>query len=184
MFAEKCSKIPRALAASAVFQQTKAGNIGDKVGVPSAVRSHLSALAAEVTVFAGEAVGESELIIQDKIEIAKAVDHYRRVGERDEACRLVSLGVEVLAPGVQRRRKHAAFVPFESLLASTFLPDGGGAATFDDVDEFFEEIALWQRLALGGDFADIGVAAPPGAEHVDESARRAFAPPRAELDRS
>src|SRR2546429_6620066 len=42
-----------------------------------------------------------------------SIDHDRRVRQGQESRRLGALGVEMLAPGIERRRKHAAFVPFE-----------------------------------------------------------------------
>src|SRR5258706_5476836 len=167
-----------------MFQQTEAGNIGDEIGVPSSMGGDFSAFAAEVAVFTAKAIGEGKFIIQDEVEITKAVDRYRRVGERDEARGLIALGVKMLPPSIERRRKHAALVPFKALLAPAILPDGGCAPAFNDVNQLFKQIALRRCLALGRDLAYVSVTAAPGTKHIYKRARGAFALPQAELDGS
>src|SRR5712692_1353620 len=42
------------------------------------------------------------------------------------------------APSVQRRREKRALFPFEGLLRSVFVPDGGLAFAIEHEDRFFE----------------------------------------------
>src|SRR5262245_11514208 len=122
------------------------------------------AFAAEIALFAAEAIGKFEGIVENKIHITKPVDHYRRVRKRDESRRLISLNVKMLAPSVERRREHTALLPFEGLLAAFFRPNAGRAASSDDVDQLFEEITLWHSLALRRDFTYVTVATTSRAE--------------------
>src|ERR1041384_239006 len=138
----------RSLTARAVIDQLESRDIRDEIRIPRAVAVDHSAFTAEKSLFAAEAIGKREWIVEDKIEITKPVDHHRRVGKRDEPCRLIPLNVEMLTPGVQRRREHAALLPFERLLPAVFRPNARRAAPFDDVDQLFEEIALRQGLPL------------------------------------
>ncbi len=140
-----------------------------------------SAFAAEISFFAAEAIGKAEGIVENKIQIAKPVDHHRCICKRDESRRLISLNVEVLAPGVERRREHAALLPFEGLLSAAFRPNAGRAAPLDHIDQLFEEIALRQRLPLRRDFTYVTVAATPCADHIDKRAGSSLTFPR--LDR-
>ena len=105
-------------------------------------------------------------IVENKIQITKAVDHHRRVRQRDEPGRLIPLNVEMLAPGIERRREHAAFLPFECLLAAAFGPNAGRAAPLDHVDQLFEEVALRQGLALRRDFTRVTVTTASGADQL------------------
>ena len=184
VLAERCSRIPlRSLPASAVLLQSKSRNIGDEIGVPGPMIFDFSSLAAEVALFTAESIRETKGIVEDKLEIAKSVNHHRRVRQCQKPCRFIALRIEMLPPRIERRRKHTPFLPFEGLLASLFIPDTGGSASFDDIDELFEKIMLGVSFTLGGDFTDIGVAAPAGAQHIDKSPHRALALPRAEADR-
>ena len=48
-------------------------------------------VAAKVPVLAAESIRKGKGIIEHKIKIAKTVDHHRRIGERHEARRFVTL---------------------------------------------------------------------------------------------
>src|SRR6266850_23914 len=174
---------PRSLPASAVLLQSKSRNIGDEIGIPGPVIFDFSSLAAEVSLFTAESIRETKGIVENELEVAKAVNHHRRVRQRQKPCRFIALRVEMLPPGIERRRKHTPFLPFEGLLASLFIPNTGCSASFDDIDELFEKIMLGLSFTLGGDFTDVGITTAPGAQHVDESPRRALALPGAEGDR-
>src|ERR1044071_5351759 len=142
----------RSLTARAVIDQFETRNIGDEIRIPGAVALDYPAFAAEKPLFAAEAIGEPERIVENKIQIAESVDHHRRIRKRDECGRLVPLNVEMLAPRVERRPKHASLLPFESLLAAAFRPNTGRAAPFVNIDQLFKQIALRQSLALGRNF--------------------------------
>src|SRR6266508_486408 len=129
---------PCPLPAGAVVHESKAGNIRDEIGIPRSMRLNFPALAAEVSLFPGEAIGKLKRVVEDEIQIAESIDHDRRVRQGQQSRRLGALGVEMLAPGIERRRKHAAFVPLESLLAPIGLPNARRASTFDDVDKLLE----------------------------------------------
>src|SRR5688572_13012906 len=108
---------PCSLTAGAMLHESKAGNIRNEIGIPCSMRLHFPALAAEISLFSGEAIGKLKRVVKDEIEIAESIDHDRGVRQGQKSRRLGPLGVEMLAPGIERRRKHAAFVPLESLLA-------------------------------------------------------------------
>src|SRR5262245_60109404 len=106
------------LTARAVIDQLESRNVRNEIRIPGAVALDHPALTAEISLFAAEPIGKSEVIVENKIQIAKAVDHHRCVRKRDESGRLISLDVKMLAPGVERRREHAALLPLEGLLAA------------------------------------------------------------------
>ena len=184
VFAEKCNKNSlRSLTAGAVIDEFKSGDISDKIRIPGAMPLDDSAFAAEVSLFAAESIGKTECVVENKIQITKAVDHHRRVRQRDEPCRLIPLNVEMLAPGIERRREHAAVLPFECLLAAAFSPNAGRAAPLDHVDQLFEEVALRQGLALRRDFTRVTVTTASGADQVDEGAKNPLTFPRPQRNR-
>src|SRR5215831_10505925 len=88
----------RSLTPRAVIQQLKSRNVGDEIRVPRAVAFNHPAFAAEISLFAAEAIGKREGIVENKIQIAKPVNHHRRISQRDESRGLISLHVEMLAP--------------------------------------------------------------------------------------
>src|SRR5215471_18744121 len=128
----------RSLTPRAVIQQLKSRNVRDEIRIPCAVALNHSAFAAEKSLLAAEAIGKCEGIVENKIQIAKSVNHHRRISQGDESSRLISLNVEMLAPGVEWWRKHAALLPFEGLLATAFRPNAGRATALDHVDQLFE----------------------------------------------
>src|SRR6266850_3427270 len=173
----------RSLTSGAVIDELKAGDISDKIRIPGAMTLDDSAFAAEVSLFTAESIGKSKCVVENKIQITKAVDHDRRVCQRDEPCRLIALNVEMLAPGIERRREHAAFLPFECLLATTFSPNAGRATPLDHIDQLFEEVALRQGLALRRDFTRVTVTTASGTYQIDEGAKNPLTFPRPQRNR-
>src|SRR4029079_13900340 len=173
-----CPLTPRTM-----IDQLESRDIRDKIRIPRAVALDHSAFTAEKSLFAAEAIGKREWIVEDKMEITKPVDQHRRVGKRDEPCRLIPLNVEMLTPGVKLRQEHAALLPFERLLPAVFRPNARRAAPFDDVDQLFEEIALRQGLPLRRDFTHVAVAAASRAEHIDTRPESSLPFPRAHGNR-
>src|SRR4029077_15858690 len=168
----------RPLATCTVIDQLKSWNIGNEIRIPRAMTLDDSALAAEISLFATEAIGKCKGVVENEMHITKPVDHHRRVGKRDEPRRLISLNVEMLAPGIERWREHAALLPFEGLLTAPFSPNARRAAALDDVDQFCEETAFRESLALRGDFTYITVATTPRPKHVDKRAESSLTFPR------
>ena len=50
-----------------------------------------SSLAAEVSLFTAESIRETKGIVEDEIEIAKSVNHHRRVRQCQKSCRFIAL---------------------------------------------------------------------------------------------
>ena len=67
-----------------VVDQLESRHIRDEIGIPRAVALDHSAFAAEKSLFAAEAIGKHEWIVEDKIEITKPVDHHPSSGCRQE----------------------------------------------------------------------------------------------------
>src|SRR5215510_13199035 len=171
---------PGTLSSSAVFQQTEIGNIRDEIGIPCSMTLNFLSFPAEVTILAAESIRENKSVIENKIEIAKSVDHDRRVRQCHESRWLITLRVEMLTPRIERRRKHTALLPFKSLLSPSFLPNRGSATPFYNINELLEEVARGQGLILRGNFTDVSITTPPCTQHVDECSHGAFAFPRAQ----
>src|SRR5262245_29750243 len=168
-----CSLTPRAM-----IDQLKSRDVRDEIRIPRAVALDDPTLTAEIFVFAAKAIGKFEGIIDDEIQIAKPVDHHRRVCKRNESRRFISLNVEMLAPGVKRRRKHTALLPFESLLAATLGPNTGSAAPFDHVDQLLEQVAFRQSLSLRRNFTKITVTTTACAKEIDKGSGSSLTLPR------
>src|SRR6266498_6040478 len=95
---------PCPLPASAMVQESKAGNIRDEIGIPGSMRLNFPAPAAEVSLFPGEPIGKLKRVVKDEIQIAESIDHDRGVRQGQKSRRLGALGVEMLAPGIERRQ--------------------------------------------------------------------------------
>src|SRR5207245_10179484 len=59
------------------------------------------------------------------------------------------------APGVQRRREKSAPLPFEGLLGPVLVPHGSLAFAVENVDRFFEHVALRIGAGARSDFAKV-----------------------------
>src|SRR4029077_2786582 len=103
------------------------------------------------------AVIENVIAVENEIQIVKKVDHDRRGGHRNIARRLIATAVKVLMPGVQRRGKKRAFLPFKGALGTAFIPDSGGPAAAHDINHFFKEMFLWFKTFASRNFTDIRV---------------------------
>jgi hypothetical protein len=127
-----------------------------------------SAFAAEISVLATEPIAKSKRVVKNKIQITKPIDHNGRIRQGDKSGRLISLNVEMLAPGVERWGEHTAFLPFERLLRAAFGPNAGRTPSLDHINQLFEKIALRQRLALRLNFTRITITTAAGAHQVDK----------------
>src|SRR5918994_5665063 len=103
----------------------KAPEIRDEVGLPDASALDLRNVAAAFAPLVGAtviAIAEDEVVVKNVIEVAITVDNHRRVAQRDHSDRSLSLRIEMLMPGVERRRKEAALLPFQGVLFAALVP--------------------------------------------------------------
>src|ERR1043166_3264102 len=63
----------------------------------------------------------------------------------------------MLVPGVQGYRKKTSGLPFEALFAAVGLPNGGGAATVENIEQRLEDVPLRIEALSRRDGANIGV---------------------------
>src|SRR4030095_6803443 len=107
-----------AFASGAAILELQVAHVGNKVGLPCAVAFDLFSLAAVVSFLATEAIVEAKRVIENEVEITKPIDHERRIGHREIAHRSIALHIEVLVPGIERRRKQTTLLPLKSLFVS------------------------------------------------------------------
>src|SRR6185436_7012481 len=105
----------------------------------------------------------------------------RRRGHRQKPRRLLSAGVEMLPPGIGRRREQAAGLPLEGDLPVLLVPDRRRAAAFEHEIDFLEQIALRRDALARRDLQHIGVVDVAGADQVQVNAARALPWPWREL---
>ena len=117
-----------------------------------------------------EPVIEAEWVSQHKIEIAERIDRRRCRGHGEQTRRLGAAAVEVLPPGIERRREQAAFAPLEADLLVFIVPDRGGAVALDDVDHLLKQHPLRMQALAGRDLAQIGVVDVAGADQIEVGA--------------
>jgi hypothetical protein len=84
---------------AAVFE-SKVFDISDKIGLPRPVTCDLSSLSVVVAFFTIESIPEYKFVAENEVEIAKTIDHLRRIRERGKPGCLASLSIEVLMPSV------------------------------------------------------------------------------------
>ena len=133
----------------------------------------LSSLSVVIAVFAIKSVPERKIIAENKVDITEPIDHLRRVSERDKARRLASLDIKVLVPSVQWRRKKTPFLPLESLFSSPFVPYARRPATFENINQLFEETTLRYSFSARRNLTDIRAA---GSARSDETYIRSERP--------
>ena len=97
------------------FLQLESVNVVDEIAAPDQVRQRL-AFGAEIVLLAAEAIPENVIAIEDEVRAAHEIEHDRGVGDHKQTNDLIRRTVEMLTPGIDRRRKYAAFLPFEGLL--------------------------------------------------------------------
>jgi hypothetical protein len=78
------------------------------------------------------------------------------------------LPVKVLIPGIQRDGEETPLMPLEALFGAVFLPEGGRSTTFEDIDEFLEEMSLRIETFSRRDAADKGIVLVPAALQIDK----------------
>src|SRR6266496_5559925 len=88
------------------------------------------------------------------------------------------------APSVQRRREESAFFPFERLLGPVLMPHAGLAFAVENVNRFFEHVALWIGAGAGRDLTNIRSIRGFSAFQVDDGAFGAQPFPRLDFSRA
>jgi hypothetical protein len=140
------------------------------------------AIAREGVGLGAEAVIEAERVVEDEVHVAEHVDDRRRRGHHQEARRPLAAAVEMLAPGIDRRREQAAFLPFERDLPVLVVPHRARAVTLDHEDHLLEQHPHRLEAPARRDLADIGVVGVAGADQVEIDAAPALPIPGRELD--
>src|SRR5688500_4351113 len=128
--------------------------VSDKVRLPHATSFDLRQVTATLAPFIGAAavaVRKDERVIENVIEISVAVDDHRRIGQGYHPHRLVTLGVEMLMPDIERGREQASSLPFERVFPAAFIPDRGGALPLKDKHRLLEHMALRLKLLTRSD---------------------------------
>src|SRR5207244_7637521 len=146
----------------------ESGNIGNEIRIPGSMALNLFSFPAEVTILAAKSIRKDKRVIEDKIQIPKTVDHDGRICQSDESRRLITLRVKVLAPRVERRRKHTPLLPFKGLPSACFLPNRCRATSVYDIDELFEQVTLGESFTLGRDFTNVSITPASSAQHIHE----------------
>src|SRR5262249_53717230 len=167
-----------ALTSETAVAQFEVPDIWNKIGFPSSVAGDLPTVAVVIALFAAESIHKRKLIVEDKVQIAEAVDHLRRISQRNIACRLASRNIEVLVPRVERRREEASLLPLEGLLLSSFVPHRGCSAAFENIDQLLKYITLRFALPSGRDLTDIGTARATGSDQLNKGTEDAGTPPK------
>jgi hypothetical protein len=152
-------------------------DVGNEIGFPGSVAGDFFSLAAVIAVFAAESILKRKIVAAYEVQIAEAIDHLRRVRQRDVARRFASRDIEVLMPRVERRREEATLLPFEGLFFGSFVPHCGRSPAFDNINQLLKEIALRFALASGRDLANIGAAGAAGSDQMNKGAKYAGALP-------
>src|SRR6185312_12193897 len=152
-----------------------------EVRLPDAAVEQLAA--AGERVIAAIAAGEVERIVEDEAVVAEETHHLRRIRDR-EIARGLGPCIEVLIPGVERDREHAARLPLEGLRRLTIEPDTRRAAAGHHVRVLFVEVPLGLGVLAWSDLDQLGIARQSALRklQIDERAGAAFARPRRELD--
>jgi len=99
-------------------------------------------LAAKKVALTGKPVGKLVARIEDKVGRPEDVKDQRRVVDRDKPHRLRGRAVEVLIPGVERRRKEASRLPLDgNRPVSTAAPELSRSAPLEDKNLRLIEVA-------------------------------------------
>ncbi len=163
-----------------VIFRLKAPQIGDEVRLPNAAALDFRNVAPALPPLVGPAavtIGKHEVIVENVVEIAVAVDDYRCIGQGNHPDRRFSLGVEMLMPGIERRREKAALLPLQRVFFAALVPDGRGTLPFQNENSFFIHMTLRLELATGRNFFDQNVAGTAGAVHIGEGGLAAITRP-------
>src|SRR5262252_1925986 len=123
------------------FYEFEASHIANKIRVRESRSRHLH-IAVEKILLAVIAVRERVVALENEIDVVKKVQNGRGIGHGQQSDRPVSLAIEMLIAGVERRRKERAFAPLEGLLFASIAPDRCRAAAADDKNHFLEQVLL------------------------------------------
>src|SRR5262249_23951039 len=138
-------------------------------------------IAVEKIFLAIVAVDERIIALESEIDVVKEVQNGRRIGHGQQSHRLVSLAIEMLIAGVERRRKERALSPLEGLLPASIVPDRCRAPAADDKDHFLEQVLLRFQRFSRRDLTDIAIVNAFGAFQIEIHASTAHARPRMQL---
>src|SRR5262249_879585 len=130
--------------------------------VPGVERS----LAVEIALAGIKAIREDEVVAKDEVQVVEQVDHCRCTGHRQITRRLAAAAIKELMPSIQRRREERTRLPFEGLLLVSAIPDRCSALAAEDIDSFFEELALGFQAFPRRNFADVAIVNLAGAFHL------------------
>jgi hypothetical protein len=64
---------------------------------------YILSLSVEISFLARESISKAKRVVEDEINVTEAADHLRRIRQRDVACRLSTLHVEMLMKTVEGR---------------------------------------------------------------------------------
>jgi hypothetical protein len=136
-------------------------------------------LAAEIVPIIGiKAVGETKVVLKNKVRVVEKIHHERSVGHGEVASGLRAAAIEVLVPGIERNGEEASGLPFERMLPSLALPYGRRPSAAGDINHFLVEMPLRFEFSAGRDFTDIGVRCLTGTIEANEAAATPLQFPR------
>jgi hypothetical protein len=139
-------------------------------------------LAAKIFGLAVETIREVTRRVENKIGVMKQVEDNRHAIDGKEASGLAPLAVEVLIPGVERQRKKASLMPFEGLLRSLVIPNGGRAPPFENINHIFIEMLLGIQALPRGNLAHVSARRSFSTLHIDEGTVSSDSVPRFQLN--
>src|SRR5439155_12352154 len=124
------------------FDKFEALHVADEIGIRKSLGRNFC-VAAEKVFLAGIPVGERIITFEDEVDVVKEIKNSRRIGHGQEPHRFVSLAIEVLIPGIERRRKKRPLAPLEGLLFTSVAPNRRRAPAVNDKNHFLEHVLLW-----------------------------------------
>src|SRR5262245_20171324 len=162
------------------FHEFEASHIANKIRVRESRSRHLH-IAVEKILLAVVAVRERVYAMENENDVLKQVQNGRGIGHGQQSDRPVSLTVEMLIAGVERRREERAFAPLEGLLFASIAPDRCRAAAADDKNHFLKQVLLRFEWFPRRYLADIAIVNSLGALQIEIHTSTAHARPRTQL---
>jgi hypothetical protein len=117
-----------------------------------------------------------------RIRVRTGRQQQRKVVVVEQSRRLSTVRVAELVKVVARQQKHAVGVPLEAFALTRGAPDGGGAATFDDIDHLVEGESNRRQHAARRHLADARFGNTLLALQLDEGGIAAALWPPAQLE--
>ena len=124
-----------------MVSKLEAAHVANKIRVPETLSEH-RAFAAEVVLAAVVPVSEMVVAVENEVEVMEKVENRRCIGHGHEAHRLISLSIEMLMPGIERRREKGPLLPFERLLPGAFLPHRRRPVSADHENQLLKKMFL------------------------------------------